>query len=358
MAIDTNTANASSASTTSAIIGVFDSDTKAEQAAQELVESGIRQDSIHVQSSAKTATQEHEGGIRGFFHNLFGGDEHEDTGHYSQAVDKGQTVLIVRTPDQQIDHVVALLNQYGAIDVNDDAAGYARTGYADADNTKTEYADPKTGFTDAAASGQSIPVVEEQITVGKRAVQRGGVRIYSHVVDRPVAEQVTLRDEHVRVERRPVDRELTEAEVSGLRDQSFEMTETVEEPVVEKRARVKEEVVLGKETTQRTETIHDSVRQTEIKVEKFGNSGHDSGYDSDFRNDWQKNYASQGGDYEAYAPSYDYGYQYGNDPRYKGRSWDQVEAELRSGYERDNPGSSWEKVKQSVRYGWDKVTGK
>ncbi len=39
----------------------------------------------------------------------------------------------------------------------------------------------------------------------------------------------------------------TGAELSSLRDQSFEMAGSVEEPVIQKRARVKEEVVFGKE---------------------------------------------------------------------------------------------------------------
>src|SRR5437764_3366736 len=50
----------------------------------------------------------------------------------------------------------------------------------------------------------AIPVVEEQLKVGKREVQRGGVRVFSRVVETPVNESVNLREEHVNVERRPV----------------------------------------------------------------------------------------------------------------------------------------------------------
>ena len=53
-----------------------------------------------------------------------------------------------------------------------------------------------------------------------------------------------------------------------MRDQSVEVTEMAEEPVVRKKARVREEVVVGKETTQRTETIRDTVRRTEVEVER------------------------------------------------------------------------------------------
>ena len=53
---------------------------------------------------------------------------------------------------------------------------------------------------------EAIPIVEEQLRVGKRQVAGGRVRVRSYVVETPVQEQVTLRDETVRVERRPVDR--------------------------------------------------------------------------------------------------------------------------------------------------------
>jgi hypothetical protein len=47
-----------------------------------------------------------------------------------------------------------------------------------------------------------IPVAEERLRVGKRDVSHGRVRIRSYVVETPVEEQVTLREERVAVERR------------------------------------------------------------------------------------------------------------------------------------------------------------
>jgi stress response protein YsnF len=44
--------------------------------------------------------------------------------------------------------------------------------------------------------------------------------------------------------------------------------ETAEEPVVAKTARVIEEVVVGKESTTRTETVNDTVRGTKVEVER------------------------------------------------------------------------------------------
>jgi hypothetical protein len=128
-----------------------------------------------------------------------------------------------------------------------------------------------------------------------------------------------------------------------------------EVPVVQKRARVREEVVVGKDTTQRTEKVRDKVRRTEVEIEAL--SG-DEEYAADFRRDWQDRYASSGGTYESYQPAYEYGYRCANDPKYHGRSWSDAEGDLRTDYMGINPNSSWDRMKEAVRYGWEKVTGK
>ncbi|HEX8062397.1 MAG TPA: DUF2382 domain-containing protein [Allosphingosinicella sp.] len=62
---------------------------------------------------------------------------------------------------------------------------------------------------------ERIPIVEEELRVGKREVERGGARVRSYVTETPVSEQVNLREEHVSVERRPVDREVSQSELQG-----------------------------------------------------------------------------------------------------------------------------------------------
>ena len=79
-------------------------------------------------------------------------------------------------------------------------------------------------------------------------------------------EQVTLRDENVSVERRPVDRPLTGTE-DAFRERTIEAEERREEAVVNKQARVKEEVVVRKDAQQRTETVSDKVRRTEVEID-------------------------------------------------------------------------------------------
>jgi uncharacterized protein (TIGR02271 family) len=355
--------------TTRTVVGVFEDYSTAERVGRELENSGIPRSSIQVKSNFMTgaagrttdAAEPHEGGISGFFHRLFGGDDAEsDGGHYAEAVRRGNAVVCVTAPEDQIDDAVEIMNSAGAIDIDRRVETYRKEGqYKGYDANAPAYSyDEAAGEREryrSSEQGTSIPVIEEELQVGKRVVRRGGVRVYSHVVNRPVEENGSLREEHVRVERRPVDRPISSADAGRLRDQSVEVTETAEEAVVQKRARVREEVVVGKETTERTEKIRDNVRRTEVEVEQLGG---DQDYATDFRRDWQDRYGNSGEGYETYQPAYEYGYRSASDPRYKGRSWSDVEENLRTDYMRSNPNSSWDRMKGAVRYGWEKVTRK
>ena len=110
-----------------------------------------------------------------------------------------------------------------------------------------------------------IPIVEEQLRVGKRQVNQGRVRVRSYVVETPVSEQVSLREEHVHVERRPVDR--PGQATRTYRERTIEAEERAEEAVVSKETRVKEELVIRRDVEERTETVSDTVRRTEVEVE-------------------------------------------------------------------------------------------
>uniref|UniRef100_UPI0037432ACC YsnF/AvaK domain-containing protein n=1 Tax=Adhaeribacter swui TaxID=2086471 RepID=UPI0037432ACC len=114
-----------------------------------------------------------------------------------------------------------------------------------------------------------MPIIEEELQVGKRVVETGGARIRSRIIERPVEESVRLRVEHVRVERNPVNRPATEADLANFREGEIELREQAEVPVVGKEARVVEEVRLGKDVEERQETIHETVRRTDVEVENL-----------------------------------------------------------------------------------------
>ncbi len=144
-------------------------------------------------------------------------------------------------------------------------AGAAMTGAA---TTRTATATaPMAGSTASAGDAETIKVMEERLRVGKREVAGGAVRVRSYVVERPVEEQVRLHEEHVSVERRPVDRAVTGADAAAFQERTIEARATSEEAVVGKEARVVEEIGIRKEASDRTETVRDTVRSTKVEVE-------------------------------------------------------------------------------------------
>jgi uncharacterized protein (TIGR02271 family) len=213
--------------------------------------------------------------------------------------------------------------------------------------------------------GTRIPVIEEELRVGKREVQRGGVRVYQRMQEKPVSEQVELREEHVNVERHPVDRPASEADFANIKDgAAIEMRESAEEAVVSKTARVVEEVIVNKEATQRTEQVNDTVRRTDVDVQQVGASDTRgagmSGMadDDEYRRHWQSTYGTSGGRYEDYDSAYRYGSTMAGSGRFKNYQWEDVEPDVRSDWESNHPESTWDKVKDAVRYGAEKVSGR
>jgi uncharacterized protein (TIGR02271 family) len=236
---------------------------------------------IHDQNSAGFGN---DGGSsrdgRGFFdqmRDLFVSEE--DSHHYAEGVRRGHFLLTVRTDDQNADRVHAMLENSGAVDVDEKSSSWKKEGWtapAGAAGAGALGATAGSQQRDVSrASGQTeehIPIVEEQLGVGKRDVSRGGVRVRSYVEEVPVHEQVRLREEHVDVQRRPVDQPLRAGELGGdpFQERSIEVTETAEEAVIGKSARVVEEVVVSKDVEQRTETIDDTVRKTKVDVDRVG----------------------------------------------------------------------------------------
>lgn len=201
---------------------------------------------------------------------------------------------------------------------------------------------------------ERIPVVQEELEVGKRAVETGGVRVESRVSETPVREQVNLREEHVNIERHAVDRPLTAADTDAFRDRTIEMREHAEKAVVAKTARVVEEVSVGKTATSHTEQISDTVRRTDVDVVPIGTmqrTGYDRHTDT-LRSHFNQSFASTGTPFSHYDSAYRYGYELRGDSSLKGRDWNDIEPHARQTWETHNKGT-WERFKDAIRHGFD-----
>lgn len=271
---------------TQSIVGLFNSFTEANAAKQKLVQQGFSGSDIAVSAhegdmpATTTTDQTSSGqtqsgggfmaGVEHFFFNLFGGTDNEDAGHYSEAVRRGGAVVAVTVDDAtQVDTVRSALANIGAVNIEERVAAWRDSGY-------TGYQKNSQPFTSdqvAQERARVIPVVQEELQVGKRQVDLGAVRVVSRMVETPVSESVTLREEHATIERTPVDRPATTVDLAGLQGQSIEVRETAEKAVVSKTATVVEEVVVGKEASTHTEQIADTVRSTVVDVDQTGAAG-------------------------------------------------------------------------------------
>ncbi len=242
---------------TTRYICLFHSEKRAEAAVQALEAQGFRNS---VQSLSKKDLT--EGGTTSSLFSAMGVPE-RDQSHLEDGLAANGVLVSLEAPEDQSDLIERIFHKYSADKI---------------DETDLETREPvasvaapaaTTLVTDVPASaGTVIPIAEESLVVGKRDVERGGVRVYRHTVEEPVSDTVDLHSERVSLQYREVNRPATEADIQAG-SQEVELIETAEVPVVQKVARVVEEVHVGKVASDHTEVINDTVRHTEVEVENL-----------------------------------------------------------------------------------------
>jgi uncharacterized protein (TIGR02271 family) len=254
------------------IVAVYDTAEHAALAVRDLEAAGIPSSAISQHaaagsmtgSTAPTTAAPHR--EQGFWASLFGGEpEYEhDTTVYNRSLESGSTVVSVKTSEPHVTQAMEILERHNPVNIDDRATSY---GVSQTAATGTTGAPGVTGTAGHPGESEAIPLTEETLAVGKRAINRGTTRVRRYVVETPVEEQVALRDETVSIERRPVAnaRPVTNADFT---DKVVEVTETAEQAVVSKSAQVKEEVVIRKDATERTETVRDTVRREDVEITK------------------------------------------------------------------------------------------
>jgi stress response protein YsnF len=260
------------------VLGFFDDATEARRAIEKLESAGISRSNVDISNRGGESTgredvsntrDSDDNGVTRFFKSLFGTDD--DADRYSKVAERCTVVTVHAQTEDQAERAADILDECGAIDVDERSQQYA--------SNRT------TGRETSGRQQTSIPRVEENLRVGKQSVEGDRVRVRSRIVEKPVEEQVRLREEHINVERQQVDRPATEADFNNLRDRNIDLTERSEIPVVNKEARVVEEVKISKEVNQRNETVRDTVRKTEIDVDKDDSRNRTTDRDRTDRND-------------------------------------------------------------------------
>ncbi|QRR03262.1 YsnF/AvaK domain-containing protein [Dyadobacter sandarakinus] len=268
------------------VVGIFEYEREAQQARDFLLASGFSDSHVDIKtasykSDATTTDEDHDvvDRIGNFFRDLFDSDE-EEANRYTTAGRRGTIVTVHAATAYEAENAAQILDQYGAIDLNqNDGLGSSSHGVADLPSASQPYTDVTTtsqSLTDlpvipevTGEESASLPVIEEELQVGKREIETGGVRLRSRIVERPVQESIRLRQEQVTVNRTPVDRVASESDFGTFQEGTIEMREYAEVPVVDKEARVVEEISLSKTVEEREEVIHETLRNTEVDVENL-----------------------------------------------------------------------------------------
>lgn len=297
------------------IVALYDDATPVERVLAELDGAGIPRSSFQIVGGSSASSSITSSASDRAFGSDFGvagsrvssltglGVPESDAHMYAEGVRRGGVLLVGRVPESSCGRALDIIERYDPVDPELHGQRLRDSGWTGYDETAADYDEVQareersryaTGLS-AAASGmrdvnvgrvdddaarigdgnsrvgevgreEHIPLAEEQLEVGKRSVERGGVRVRARIVEMPIEELVRLRDETVTVERRDVspDRAATEAD---FQDRTIEVTETDEVPVVSKTARVTGEVVIRKDVEERTETVSDTVRRTEVDVD-------------------------------------------------------------------------------------------
>jgi len=222
-----------------------------------------------------------------------------EAGYYLEGIRRGSTLVTVTADESSVNRAQDIMNRYNPIDLEQRSGLWRESGWTgyNASAQPMTYAQiqaDRTNYTTLPAGQEEhLNVVEEALQVGKREVEgTGGVRVSKYVTAQPVEEQVRLREEHVRVERRPVDRPASEADFSTY--ESFE---------------------------------------------------------PGWRTHYIANFANSGYSYDQFSPAYRYGYSLATNPNYSGWDWDRLEPEAHRYWEARNP-STWDQFKNAIRQAW------
>ncbi|EMR03563.1 YsnF/AvaK domain-containing protein [Cesiribacter andamanensis] len=238
------------------VVALFDKPDQAQDAVQALLNQGIKREHIDVHARRASADKDDDhSSIGNFFRNLFGSSD--DATNHTEVARRNSVVTVHAQDKREAQQAAAILDQFGALDANEHAARYRSGNQAGSQGTD-----------------KTIPIIEENVEVGKKEVTTGGVRLRSRIIEKPIEETLRLREEHVHVDRRPVDRPASQRDFDSFKEGSSKVVEHAEVPLVNKESRVVEEVRVGKESSTHKETIHETARKTDVDVDKIKSDKH------------------------------------------------------------------------------------
>jgi len=225
------------------VVGLFQSEMEAQQAMNDLQQSGFSNDQIRYSV--------HRGGT-GIRDQLMGlGLTEQEASYYNQEFEAGRTVVFVNGPGQQ-QEAFDILRRNGGYD--------ASTGVTQTSGTANQSTD-----TDPE---QRMQLREEQLRVGKQAVQTGEVGLRKEMVSEQQTVDVPVTHEEVVIERRPGSGQPSDTPIGE--EETYRVPVREEQVSVQKQPVVREEIALGKRQVQDTQQVSETVRREEARIERKG----------------------------------------------------------------------------------------
>jgi uncharacterized protein (TIGR02271 family) len=233
------------------VVGVFKDDAQAQQAMDDLQQTGFNNSQI------RYSVRKGGAGITDSLEGL--GLPEEEATFYNTEFEAGHTVVTVNTNDRQQD-AYAILSRYGAYDFNSRSAQEGGYGAISDDNAQ-QYATGTEGQ-------QRIQLREEELLASKQAVQTGEVGIRKEVVTEQQTITVPTTREEVVIERSPASGQPSDTPIGE--GETYRIPVREEQVTVEKQPVVREEVSLGKRQVQETQQVSDTVKREEARIERQG----------------------------------------------------------------------------------------
>jgi uncharacterized protein (TIGR02271 family) len=119
------------------------------------------------------------------------------------------------------------------------------------------------------AQEATIKLSEEELKVGKREVEAGGVRLRKIVRTETVNQPVQLKREEIVIERVPAGQQGTSGQAAFSGEEVY-IPLRREEVVIEKEARVREEVRVRKQSQTDEQQVSENVRREDLEIEETG----------------------------------------------------------------------------------------
>lgn len=259
------------------IVTMFSTLAQAEGAKRSLIKAGFAEHDIDVISGERLKSEGHEARHPGFWQRLFGNTlDEEQSGVYEDAIRSGSVVLTLRAEEEQLPRAYSILDAHDTGELpagsglgQDD--GYTvSTAYTTDDVNRVNESgltEPvRTSLTGDESEEEVLRLAEERLEVGKRLVSEGTTRVRRYTVTDQVSENISLHEQHADIFRRSTGDLAATGDVDW-EEKTIEVAETHEQPVINKTAHIKEEVVVRKDQSERVENVTDSVRRQEVDID-------------------------------------------------------------------------------------------